>query len=92
MPAPETPDDKMAAAYALVFSGEDGQLVLSHLCSTFHVFTSSHAPGDPHETAFREGNRDVCLFLMRMADGGNRQFGTLKRRASAVEQFYGDRA
>ena len=32
----------------------------------FHVGRSSHAAGDSHETAFREGERHVVLHIMSM--------------------------
>ena len=52
--------------YETVFSSEAGQRVVSDLMVTFHWGRSSHAPGDPHETAFREGERHVILHLLNM--------------------------
>ena len=38
--------------------------------ATFHMGRSSHASGDPYETAFREGERHVVLHILNMM--GNR--------------------
>ena len=56
--------------YETVFSSEAGQRVLADLMGDFHMGRSSHAAGDSHETAFREGERHVVLHIMNMT--GNR--------------------
>jgi len=46
-------------------SSPEGEDVLSAL-SEMYVFRTSHVPGDPYETAFREGQRDVANFLITL--------------------------
>ena len=53
--------------YETVFSSEAGQRVLADLMADFHMGRSSHAAGDSHETAFREGERHVVLHIMNMS-------------------------
>ena len=53
---------KLAEAYHQVFSSGDGKLVLADLMSRFHVLGPSFA-GDPYTTAFREGERNVLLYI-----------------------------
>lgn len=52
--------------YETVFSSKDGQRVLADLMTKFHMGRSSHAAGDSHETAFREGERHVVLHILNM--------------------------
>ena len=56
--------------YETVFSSDAGQRVLADLMADFHMGRSSHAAGDSHETAFREGERHVVLHIMNLT--GNR--------------------
>ena len=53
--------------YETTFSTEAGQRVLADLMANFHMGRSSHAAGDSHETAFREGERHVVLHIMNMS-------------------------
>lgn len=57
---------QVAGAYQIFASGE-GQLVLSDLALYCRVGLSSFTPGDPHQTAFNEGARDVFLHIAEMA-------------------------
>ncbi len=43
----------------------DGEDILKAL-TEMYVFRTSHCPGDPYETAFREGQRDVANFLINL--------------------------
>lgn len=51
-------------AYRNVFSGEEGKLVLHDLMKTFHVLHST-MDANPHELAYREGERSVVLRILR---------------------------
>jgi hypothetical protein len=44
----------------------DGAAVLDELTSKY-MLRQSHTPGDPYETAFREGQRAVVFELMQKA-------------------------
>ena len=52
--------------YETTFSTEAGQRVLADLMANFHMGRSSHAAGDSHETAFREGERHVVRHILNM--------------------------
>lgn len=57
--------EDLKEAYAFLFGETDGDTVLEDLEARFHV----HAPtfsADPYETAFREGQRSVVLFIKNM--------------------------
>ena len=50
--------------YKVTFGTDQGQRVLRDLMATFHMGTSTHITGDPHESAFREGERHVLLHIL----------------------------
>lgn len=52
--------------YETVFSTDAGQRVIADLMSKFNIGRSSHTPGDPYETAFREGERHVVMNIIYM--------------------------
>ena len=52
----------LRATYKSIFESEDGQIILEDLSRRFGVYRTSFVP-DSNETAFREGQRDVLLFL-----------------------------
>ena len=51
--------------YRTVLMSEDGEKVLEDLGARFGLWKSSFTPNSD-ETAFREGQRDVVLFLHNM--------------------------
>ena len=52
----------LRAAYKSIFESEDGQIILEDLSRRFGAYRTSFVPNSD-ETAFREGQRDVLLFL-----------------------------
>lgn len=56
---------KIKEAYQFLFDADDGIVVLDDLENRFHCNTSTFSP-DSHETAFREGQRSVVLFIKNM--------------------------
>tara|TARA_B110000503_G_C7061245_1_gene376738 strand:- start:15 stop:227 length:213 start_codon:yes stop_codon:yes gene_type:complete len=48
--------------YNRVFTSEDGIQLLEDIKKRCNVYTTSFSP-DAHETAFREGQRSVVLFI-----------------------------
>lgn len=52
--------------YEEVFSTEVGERVLSDLFDNFHMARSTHVNGDSHETAYREGQRNVVLHILHL--------------------------
>jgi len=57
--------EDLRAAYKIVLSSKDGELIMKDLAARFHIFGSTYSP-DPTETAYREGQRTVVLFLNSM--------------------------
>ena len=53
---------EMKASYRQVLKSEDGAFVIDDLEKRFNVNATSFSK-DPYETAFREGQRDVVLFI-----------------------------
>ena len=48
-----------ASDYNRVFSTEQGKRVLFDLLENSHYLSSSFVDGDPHKTAFHEGERNI---------------------------------
>lgn len=59
-----TPED-LRTIYKVVLNNEDGEKIISDLEARFH-FHGSTFSADPNETAYREGQRTVVLFLKSM--------------------------
>lgn len=51
--------EELRQDYARAFDGARGQRLLRDLAEYCNVGSTSFVPGDPHQTAFREGQRDV---------------------------------
>jgi hypothetical protein len=58
--------EELKLAYRRAFSTEDGERVLRDLKARFSFEASTFVPGDPHQSAFREGQRDAVLLIVRM--------------------------
>ena len=56
---------ELRQTYRTVLMSEDGEKVLEDLSARFGLWKSSFTPNSD-ETAFREGQRDVVLFLHNM--------------------------
>jgi hypothetical protein len=56
---------EIASAYARLFGGETGMVVLENMVSKYQR-RSSFVRGDPYETAFKEGARSVILHIRAM--------------------------
>ena len=51
---------RVNTAYKRVFSSEEGQTVLHDLMVSARIISgSSYVPGDPHQTSFNEGRREI---------------------------------
>ena len=59
-----TPED-LRTIYKVVLNNQDGEKIISDLEARFHFYGSTFSP-DPNETAYREGQRTVVLFLKSM--------------------------
>ena len=54
--------------YRATFTTEDGEKVLDDLKKRLGLYKSTHVPGDPHASAFYEGQRNAILLLLRMLE------------------------
>ena len=54
--------EDLRAAYKLTFNSKDGETILKDLEARYHINGSTFSP-DATETAYREGQRTVVLFL-----------------------------
>ncbi len=54
--------------YRAVFTSDDGAKVLDDLKKRFGLYKSTHVPGDPHESAFYEGQRNAMPIILRMLE------------------------
>ena len=70
-----TPDE-LKQMYRRVFETEDGQKVIDDLKTRFWFHAPVHAPGDTHETAYRDGQRSIVLSLISMLQEDNRELPT----------------
>jgi len=57
--------ENLREAYKLVFGSEDGQRVLEDMAARFHINASVYST-EPTDTAYREGQRTVVLFIQSM--------------------------
>ncbi len=57
--------EELRAAYKMLFESNDGQIVLDDLERRFHVFSSVFST-ESTDTAYREGQRTVVLFIKSM--------------------------
>ena len=70
-----TPDE-LHQMYRRVCETEDGQRVIDDLKTRFWFHAPVHAPGDTHETAYRDGQRSIVLSLITMLQEDNRDLPT----------------
>jgi hypothetical protein len=50
--------------YRKVFGSAEGKRVLYDVMKHGHMLDVSYVRGDPHETSFREGERNMALMIM----------------------------
>lgn len=62
---PASEPDALSLAYRAALDPREphARAVLADLAEVCHVGSTSHVPGDPHGSAFREGKRAVFLYL-----------------------------
>lgn len=60
--------ENLLATYRTVFETDDGKLVLADLEKRFHLSASTFERGDPHYSAFLEGQRSVVLTIKSMME------------------------
>jgi hypothetical protein len=58
--------EELKLAYRRTFSTDDGQRVLDDLMRRFSFSATTFISGDPHTSAFNEGQRAAVLLIVRM--------------------------
>jgi hypothetical protein len=53
-------------SYRRTFNSDDGVVVLEDLKKRFSFETTTFVSGDPHQSAFQEGQRAAVLLIARM--------------------------
>lgn len=51
--------------YCAHFESAEGKAILRDLMRKYRVLETTHVPGDPHSTAYNEGQRSVILSILR---------------------------
>lgn len=74
----------LAEDYHAVFDTPTGQRVLADLFTFCHFDKPSYVRGDTHETAFREGERNV---LLRVSQILNLDFKTLQEMMKQEREY-----
>jgi len=64
----ELRNEELSGHYRRVFTSEGGQVVLEHLKLCHNFYRTSQVKGDPHESAFQEGQRFVVLNILKMLE------------------------
>ena len=59
-----TPED-LRAAYKFILESNDGEVIMEALELRFHI-RSPVFSSDPYDTAYRDGQRSVILFMQNM--------------------------
>ena len=60
--------EQLQITYRQVFKTIEGQQVLEDLQRRYHLNATTFERGDPHYSAFLEGQRDVVLTIMRLME------------------------
>ena len=64
----EKTTQELSSHYRRVFTGDDGQVIMEHLKLCHNFYRTSQVKGDPHESAFQEGQRYVVLNILKMLE------------------------
>lgn len=61
---------EVARAFRAVLGGgtADQVAVLQQIITVGHIGATTHQPGDPYTTAFREGQRALALYILGLAE------------------------
>jgi len=58
--------DELKLNYRRTFESDDGKVVLEDLKKRCSFYQTTHQPGDPHESAFLEGQRYAVLSIINL--------------------------
>ena len=71
---------RLTRAYRDLEKTPAGRLLLADLLGACGVLEVTHTPGDPHETAFREGRRSIGLHVLERLRWSEGELVELARR------------
>lgn len=74
-------------AYRAVFGTEEGKIVLYDLIKQHNVLNSTFSK-DPHEHAFKEGERNTVLRILTLLKIDPVQLDALIEKGRAIEESY----
>ena len=60
----ESAEKQMRINYGLTFSTREGFEAAKDIMRHCHFLEPSHCPGDAYQTAFRDGERNVALYIL----------------------------
>jgi hypothetical protein len=64
----EKTTQELSSHYKRVFTSDDGQVILEHMKLCHNFYRTSQVKGDPHESAFQEGQRYAVLNILKMLE------------------------
>lgn len=70
--------------YQYTFGTEQGKRVLLDLMRAHHILSPSYINNDPHETSFREGERNVILRILGIVNIDNAKLKELMKEEEHV--------
>ena len=65
--------ETLQITYRQVFKTEEGETVLADLKKRFNLHATTFERGDPHYSAYLEGQRSVVLSIMRLMEERQQQ-------------------
>lgn len=68
MPRKPQSQIQLAIDYKTTFGTENGKRVLFDLMGACHMTSTSHVAGNPTETAYREGERNIMLRILSILE------------------------
>ncbi len=76
---------RLNRAYQRLFEMPDGKVVLGDLLSRFHGISSTFVEGSPDLSAFREGERNVILYILSRLYGNEETYLDLLQEKPWIE-------
>jgi len=61
----------------MTFSSDEGKAVLKDLMESCGCLVTSFVPGDPHQTAFNEGRREIVNRILSMVESNPERYQKL---------------
>ena len=82
---------ELSKTFKRVFSGEDGEYILSHLMRSFNTLGNCFDP-DPYKSAFKQGQRDAISYILTALETDPVKIIKIARRQREREKQHDDLA